>query len=157
MRFIKSKLSWALFLTGVVALALYGGNVLATPPSGLTNVRLARGTDQSVGTIPLQEGTDIVMVQITVAPGGSSGWHSHPGGAIIVIKLGALTVYRSDGSECKTFNFTAGQAFLERPGELNDVVNTGTIPYVLLVTFPGVPQGGATRIDMPDPGTCPGI
>jgi hypothetical protein len=40
----------------------------ATQPSGLTNVTLARGTDLSDGTIPLQEGTDIVMTQITVVP-----------------------------------------------------------------------------------------
>lgn len=155
MRFIRSKLTWALLLIGVIGLAAYGGNVLATPPSGLTNVPLARGTDKSEGTLPLQEGTDIVVAQITVVPGGSSGWHSHPGGAIVVIKQGQLTVYKSVGSQCETFTYVAGQAFIERPGEVNDVVNTGTIPYVLLVTFPRVPQGGATRIDMPDPGTCP--
>src|SRR5436305_15036893 len=57
----------------------------ATPPSGLTNVPLARGTNQSNGTIPLQGGTDIAMAQITVVPGGSAGWHSHPGGAIVVV------------------------------------------------------------------------
>ncbi len=55
---------------------------VATPPSGLTSVTFARGTDLSVGTILFQEGTDVVIVQITVVPGGSSGWHSHPGGAI---------------------------------------------------------------------------
>ena len=60
----------------------------ATPPSGLSQVVLARGNDVSKGTIPLQFGTDIVMVQLTVEPGGSSGWHSHPGGAIIVVTQG---------------------------------------------------------------------
>jgi hypothetical protein len=37
----------------------------ATPPSGLTNIPLARGTDTSHGTIPLQFGTDVAMAQIT--------------------------------------------------------------------------------------------
>lgn len=157
MRFIRSKLAWALFPVGVVGFAAYGGNVLATPPSGLTNVLLARGNDKFDGTIPIQQGTDIVMAQITVVPGGSSGWHSHPGGAIIVIKQGELTVFKSVGSQCDASNYVAGQAFVERPGELDDVVNTGTIPYVLYVTFPRVPEGGATRIDVPDPGTCPGL
>jgi hypothetical protein len=64
----------------------------ATPPSGLTNIPLARGTNTSHGTIPLRFGTDVAMAQITVDPGGSSGWHSHPGGAIIIVKEGALTV-----------------------------------------------------------------
>ena len=40
---------------------------------------------------------------------------------------------------------------------MDQVINTGTIPYILYVTFPLVPQGAATRIDQADPGTCPGI
>jgi quercetin dioxygenase-like cupin family protein len=153
---MKSKWVWALLVV-VVGVAVYVGNVLATPPSGLTNVPLARGTNVSNGTIPLQVGTDVAMAQITVVPGGSSGWHSHPGGAIIVVKQGTLTVYRALGSQCQTSTYSAGQAFIERPGEVDQVVNTGTIPYVLFVTFPRVPQGDSARIDEPDPGTCPGL
>ena len=129
----------------------------ATPPSGLTQVVLARGNDVSNGTIPLQFGTDIVMVQLTVDPGGSSGWHSHPGGAIIVVKQGSITVHKAVGSQCQIETYSAGQAFLERPGEVDQVTNDGTIPYILLVTFPRVPEGGSPRIDQPDPGTCPGL
>jgi quercetin dioxygenase-like cupin family protein len=129
----------------------------ATPPSGLTNINLARGTDTSHGTIPLRFGTDIAMSQITVNPGGSSGWHSHPGGAIIIVKEGTLTTYRSAGRRCEATTYTAGQAFIERPGEVDQVLNTGSVPYVLYVTFPRVPPGGSTRTDEPDPGTCPGI
>jgi quercetin dioxygenase-like cupin family protein len=68
------------------------------------------------------------MAQITVLPGGSSGWHSHPGGAVVVVKAGNLTVYRSVGSVCDATDYTGGQAFIERPGEVDDVVNTGTLP-----------------------------
>jgi quercetin dioxygenase-like cupin family protein len=153
---MKSKWVWALLVV-VAGVAVYVGNVLATPPSGLTNVPLARGTNVSNGTIPLQVGTDVAMAQITVVPGGSSGWHSHPGGAIIVVKQGTLTVYRALGSQCQASTYSAGQAFIERPGEVDQVVNTGTIPYVLLVTFPRVPQGDSARTDEPDPGTCPGL
>jgi quercetin dioxygenase-like cupin family protein len=153
---VKSKLVWVLLLS-VLGTAVYGGTVLATPPSGLTQVPLARGTDVSDGTIPLQVGTDVAMAQITVVPGGSSGWHSHPGGAIIIVKQGELTVYRAIGSQCQVSTYTAGQAFIERPREVDQVINTGTIPYVLYVTFPRVPQGESARIDEADPGTCPGL
>jgi quercetin dioxygenase-like cupin family protein len=129
----------------------------ATPPSGLSQVVLARGNDVSNGTIPLQFGTDIVMVQLTVEPGGSSGWHSHPGGAIIVVKQGSITVHKAVGSQCQIETYSAGQAFLERPGEVDQVTNNGTIPTFFLVTFPRVPTGGSPRIDQPDPGTCPGL
>ncbi len=146
-----------LLLLGVVGAAVYGGIALATPPSGLTNLPLARGTDVSHGTIPLQVGTDVTMAQITVVPGGSSGWHSHPGGAIIIVKQGELTVYRAIGSRCEISKYSAGQAFVERPGEVDQVINTGTVPYVLYVTFPRVPEGDSARIDEADPGTCPGL
>jgi quercetin dioxygenase-like cupin family protein len=127
------------------------------PDRGFTNVPLARGTNVSNGTIPLQAGTDLAMAQIMVEPGGSSGWHSHPGGAIIVVKQGSLTVYSPVGPRCETTTYSAGQVFIERPGELDDVLNAGTIPYVLFVTFPRVPQGDSPRTDEPDPGTCPGV
>jgi quercetin dioxygenase-like cupin family protein len=146
-----------LLLLSVVGAVVYGGIALATPPSGLTNVLLARGTDVSDGTLPLQVGTDVAMVRITVEPGGSSGWHSHPGGAIIVVTQGAATVNRSIGSRCDTATYGPGHMFIERPGEVDDVVNTGTVPYVLFVTFPRVPPGEPPRIDEPDPGTCPGL
>ena len=156
---MKLAVRWVLLsvgLAGLVAvLAVAPG--AATPPSALVNGALARGTDMSHGNIPLQFGTDVAMAQITVNPGGSSGWHSHPGGAIIVVQTGMLTVYRSLGSQCQPTTYSAGQAFIERPGEVDDVINTGTVPYVLFVTFPRVPQGASARTDEPDPGTCPGL
>src|SRR5438270_6655878 len=131
----KRAIRWALLSVGlagvVTAVTVAPGG--ATPPSGLTQVPLARGTDVSHGTIPLQFGTDVAMAQITVNPGGSSGWHSHPGGAIVVVKSGSLTVYESRGSQCTSVTYGAGQAFIERPGEVDDVFNTGTVPYVLYV------------------------
>jgi quercetin dioxygenase-like cupin family protein len=153
----KRKPTQAIFAGAIVALAFAVAvefKAYATPPSGLTNVTLARGQNLSDGTIPLQVGTDVVMAQITVQPGGSSGWHSHPGGAIIVVAQGSLTVYRSVGHRCETTTYGARDAFIERPGEVDQVVNTGLTDYVLFVTFPRVPQGASARFDEPNPGTC---
>ena len=92
------KSRWVLAVVlGLAGVALSGGAVSATSPSDLTQVPLARGTNVSHGTIPLHVGTDVAMAQITVDPGGSSGWHSHTGGAIIVVKQGSLTVYSPVG------------------------------------------------------------
>ena len=157
---MKRKLTKTILGMAIVALLLAGAAVFkarATPPSGLVNLPLARGTNVSDGTIPLQFGTDVAMAQITVDPGGSAGWHSHPGGAIVVVKTGTLTVYHSVGGRCETTVYAAGQAFIERPGEVDNVLNLGTSPYVLFVTFPRVPQGDSARIDEPNPGTCPGV
>jgi len=156
---MKRAVRWATLSAGLAGLVtmLTVTPSEATPPSGLTNIPLARGTNMSHGTIPLRFGTDIAMAQITVNPGGSSGWHSHPGGAIIIVQAGTLTTYRSVGRRCEATTYTAGQAFIERPGEVDQVVNNGSVPYVLYVTFPRVPPGGSTRTDEPDPGTCRGI
>jgi quercetin dioxygenase-like cupin family protein len=156
---MKRLARWSLVgvaLAGVVlAFSVAPGG--ATPPSGQTSVVLARGTDISNGTVPLQAGTDIAMVQLTLDPGGSTGWHSHPGGAIVVIKQGSVTAYDSIGSQCQIETHSAGDAFIERPGVVHKVVNTGTVPVINLIVFPRVPPGGAFRIDEPDPGTCPGV
>ena len=153
----KGKSRWVLAVVlGLAGVTLTSGAVHATPPSQLTQVLLTRGTNVSNGTIPLHVGTDVTMATITVQPGGSSGWHSHPGGAIIVVKEGTLTVYESIGRHCEIETYTAGQAFIEKPGEVDQVVNHGTVPYVLYVTFPDVPQGSSPRTDEPNPGTCPG-
>jgi quercetin dioxygenase-like cupin family protein len=156
---MKRAARWAMLSVGLAGLltTLTVTPSEATPPSGLTNINLARGTDTSRGALPLRFGTDIAMSQITVNPGGSSGWHSHPGGAIIIVKEGTLTTYRSVGRKCEATTYSAGQAFIERPGEVDQVLNTGSVPYVLYVTFPRVPPGGSTRTDEPNPGTCPGI
>jgi quercetin dioxygenase-like cupin family protein len=157
---MKRKLTKTTLGIATLALLLAGSAVFkarATPPSGLVNTPLARGTNISDGTIPLQFGTDIVMAQITVQPGGSSGWHSHPGGAIIVVKEGSLTVYGSFGNKCEITTYGAGQAFVERAGEVDQVINTGAIPYVLLVTSPRVPRGASARTDELNPNACPGV
>jgi quercetin dioxygenase-like cupin family protein len=156
---MKRTVRWALLslgIAGVVTVATVTPSA-ATPPSGLTNIPLARGTINSHAKFRLQVGTDVVMVQITVNPGGSSGWHSHPGGAIIIVQQGTPTVYHAVRRHCETTTYSPGQAFIERPGEVDDVLNNGTVPYVLYVTFPNVPPGGSSRTDASDPGTCRGI
>ena len=126
----------------------------ATPASNFGPTVLGRGTDQSVGTLVFQAGTDVVVSKIVVEIGGSSGWHSHPGGAIAVVQQGQITTYRSVGGHCDVTTYTAGQSFLERPSDTLNAVNTGQIQTIIYATFPGVPAGGSPRIDRSDPGTC---
>src|SRR4051812_24630927 len=128
---MRRAIRWGLLslgLAGVVTVVTVTPSA-ATPPSQLTNVVLAHGTDTSHGKVKIRFGTDVVMSQITVSPGGSSGWHSHPGGAIVIVKEGALTVYSPDHGRCRTHTYSAGDAFIERPGEVDDVLNNGSTPY----------------------------
>jgi hypothetical protein len=118
---------------------------------------------------------EIVVTKNTAKPGGTSGWHSHPGGAIVVIQSGQITTYRSAGrdesedgnhdgnndgnSSCIITTYMAGQSFIERPGEPLNAKNNGLTDTIIFATFPGVPvdASGHTlqRTDEPNPGTCP--
>jgi len=130
---------------------------LATTPSAFTSAVVARGTDKSEGTVVFKEGTDVVVARNVFDVGGSSGWHSHPGGAIVVIVQGEVTIYRSVGNHCDVHTYTAGQTFIERPSAILDAVNTSSGQTMVYATFPSVPVGGLSRIDRANPGTCPGI
>lgn len=150
--------------TGRLAIALVASIVLAsatavsglaTSASNFASTVLGRGTDQSVGTLTFQVGTDVVVSKNVVEVGGYSGWHSHPGGVIVVVQQGEITLYRSVGGHCDISTYTAGQSFIERPSDVLNAVNTGSIQTIVYATFPGVPAGGSPRIDRPDPGTCP--
>lgn len=137
---------------------------VATPPnSNFQSTVVARGTYMDHGSLPLGQGLDIVVAQIISHPGGSSGWHSHPGGAIgIVTCVGAgcqseITLYESVGGHCVINRYTQGQSLIERPGDVVVAINTGSTDTIIYATFPGVPVGGSPRIDRPNPGTCPGV
>ena len=127
----------------------------ATPGSGFVPTLLGRGTEQSNGTLPIRQGLDIVVTENNVVVNGRSGWHSHPGGVIVVVAVGEITTYRPVGNHCEITLYTHGQAFLERPGQPLNAVNTGSVPTKIYATFPNVPVGGSTRSEESDPGICP--
>src|ERR1700680_2574877 len=107
----------------------------ATPSVGFSSQILGRGTEMSHASLPLKHGLDIVVAQITLLPGGSSGWHSHPGGAIAIIQQGEITFYSSVGkgdSEQGT-----GQADQERGGRHPNCIITRYRAGQSLVELPG--------------------
>jgi quercetin dioxygenase-like cupin family protein len=146
-----------------VAASAVPGTATPSDPSGSFRSTIqARGTNTTPGTIPISQGLDIVVARNDVDPGGTSGWHSHPGGAIVVIAQGEITFFRWIGNHCTSTRYTAGQSFIEHASEVGNAKNTGSTLTVVFATFPGVPVGviGAQRIDVspgPPPGTCRGL
>ncbi len=131
----------------------------ATAANNFHSTPLGHGTYVSHGTLPLVQGLEIVVSRNDVDPGGFSGWHSHPGGAIVVLQAGEITTYRSVGNHCEVTTYTAGQSFIERPGDVLMAV-AGSHGATVYATFPGVPMVNGTpapRTDEPDPLTCPGL
>ena len=95
---------------------------------------------------------DVATVHVSFQPGGSTGWHVHPGPALVTVKTGQLTLHRAKG--CRTRTFAAGQTFLELgPRDVNLTANeTGAVTETV-VTFL-VPVGAPLTVDAPAP-RCP--
>jgi quercetin dioxygenase-like cupin family protein len=149
---MKSKWVWALLL-GVLGVAVYGGSVLATPPFLFTANPIARGTLEGHFKIKLQDSSspgDAAIVQVTQGVGGHSGWHAHPGPAIVIVKSGEVTIQQA--KDCSSRTYTAGQVAVEPSGHVHIARNTGTTTLELWITFLDVPVGADTRINAPDPG-----
>ncbi len=60
------------------------------------------GTGVEVETLSQSsvDGTDYITRQITIAPGGSTGWHWHPGEVFGVIRDGTMA-HTHVGPECR--------------------------------------------------------
>jgi hypothetical protein len=152
----------------VVATALTG-NVLATQGAGVVfSMIWARAAFQNPVDIKfkLEDGRqevihvpnaqDTVMQQLVFAPGGHTGWHSHPGPAIALIKSGQFTLYSGDDPTCSGRTYLAGQAFVDSgQGHAHIGRNlSATENAEVWVTYLDVPPGTPVRIDLPSPGNC---
>ena len=158
------------FLVIVAAVStVLSGMALATPGFGILSAPvLARasfvdpvdikfkvgGLDADV--IHVRDAQETVMQQIVIGPGGHTGWHSHPGPAVVIVKAGELTLYSSDDPTCTGRTYSAGQAFVDSgQGHVHIARNLSqTQNTELLVTYFDVPTGGLFRIDVANPGIC---
>ena len=98
---------------------------------------------------------DVVVRELTFAPGGDGGWHSHPGPAYVVVIQGTLTNYQGDDPTCTGVKISAGEGFVEPALHVHIARNETSAPAVVVATLLNVPVGGAYRIDAAPPGNCP--
>ncbi|MFJ8886356.1 cupin domain-containing protein [Streptomyces sp. NPDC102402] len=135
-------------LVGVVvaALGLLPAAAVATPGSGVSATVVAEGTSEGRLKVKAPKGrTDVTFRKITVAPGGSTGWHTHSGQLIVVVKSGTLTRTLAD---CSVEATPAGTSFIEPSGARHRHIgrNLGTEPVVLWVTYL-LPEGSELSYD----------
>jgi len=100
------------------------------------------------------DNTDIAVANVVIAAGGHSGWHSHPGPVIVVVKTGTVTFYHANDPTCTGTVHPAGTVFIEEGGDVGIARNEGAVEVNNVVTF-FVPAGSPTRIDAAAPGNCP--
>ncbi|MGW3624682.1 cupin domain-containing protein [Streptomyces sp. NPDC000880] len=133
----------------LAALATVPSAANATPGSGVSGTVLAQGVSQETLKLKTNGRTDVVVRTITVAPGGSTGWHHHPGQLLAVVKSGTLTRTLDD---CSVEVTPAGTAFIEPSGATHRHIgrNLGSEPVVLYVTYL-LPAGSPLSVDADAP------
>ena len=101
---------------------------------------------------------DTAYQQLTIAPGGHTGWHTHPGPTFVAVAQGEGTLYHAM-SGCMSVKYATGAGFMQPPTEVHNMRNEGSTPLVLWA-FYALPPGtsnAAIRIDQPQPAECPNI
>ena len=153
------------FASLVVALgvAVYGETVLATPPVGVQPTIYGVGklgsfdTSGRIGAwtanMKISGESDIHVLSNRIAPGGSFGWHSHPGPSFVIVRSGTATFYLGADPSCAPHRVPTGSVFVDQGRAVHIVRNEGKVDLVtVVVSF--TPRGAARRIDARDPGNC---
>lgn len=164
---MNKRLGGATALAAVAVLVTAGlstSTAQATPGSGLVSTTFAVGAFDHLeaktlssdwqARISTKGATDVYFIENRISPGGTFGWHSHPGPSLVVVKSGALTLYKGDDPTCTPQVVHAGSGFVDDGGDIHVVRNEGDVDalvYVMSLT----PHGVARRIDEPSPGNCP--
>jgi quercetin dioxygenase-like cupin family protein len=145
---------------GVAVLALVVGVALATPPSGATTTPITRATlgtfaqhNDGIKVESKQRSADVGVLKVVIEPGGSTGWHHHPGVGLASVKSGAVTFY---DHQCDKTVYKAGEGFLESHKGPMLVRNHGKGDAVFYVTFivPSTTTEEGLRIEDPRPKNC---
>jgi quercetin dioxygenase-like cupin family protein len=146
-------------VAAVCAAALIGGGSAtagATPPTGQVSATpIARGTipplELKAPGFELEQNhsSDFVVAHFTIKPGGSLGWHRHPGPVLISVQKGTLTIEHAD---CTYSRYHAGSAEVEAPRQVHNAWNTSRRTTVKgTAVYLNVPVGGLQRIDAKAP------
>lgn len=110
---------------------------------------LAKGDTTSAVSITSADGqpTTLLVQQLVMHPGSSSGWHTHPGPEHSVITTG--TVELQTAGDCAVVPYGAGQSVFIPAGVAHRVAN-GTPHDAGVVATYTVPAGAPVRADSPD-------
>ncbi|MFI9006037.1 cupin domain-containing protein [Actinosynnema sp. NPDC053489] len=141
---MRNAVRTCMAVLAVVAALVPAPAASATPGTGVTGVTLFRHV---VGD------REYVVREVTIAPGGATGWHYHPGSVLGRVRAGTLTHHRADCSVDGVYH--RGEVISEASGAGYTHLgrNLGSEPLVLEVLY-ATPVGSAPAVDAPNPG-CP--
>jgi hypothetical protein len=171
---MRRRLTWVvLFSAAIIVTALYHARkVHATPAQGFTSTTLAQGRFGDIDVFnrflppsaPVSnlwlswqktKGSSDLFVQSNVwQPGGSTGWHTHPGHSLITVTAGTVTAYEGHDPECKPHVYTVGMGLIDPGGDHVHIIRNEGTDVATTIAVQLIPAGLPRRIDAPDPGNC---
>jgi quercetin dioxygenase-like cupin family protein len=140
------------FKTSLLAVGRFGEiEVLNSFPHGLKTER----NEQFWRSLHETKGSSDVYVQSNVwAPGGSTGWHSHPGHSLIIVTAGTVTDYEGHDPDCKPHVYKTGMGFVDPGGDHVHILRNEGYVEAKTIAVQLIPADAARRIDVADPGNC---
>lgn len=91
--------------------------------------------------------SDLFVQNNTWQPGGTTGWHTHPGHSLIIVTAGSVTVYEGDDPSCEPHVYTAGMGFVDEGGDHVHVIRNQEPVEARTVAVQLIPAGAARRQD----------
>jgi hypothetical protein len=175
---MRTKVIWIFGAIAVVTSLICAGTLKATPASGFSASTIAVGrlADIDVSnhsffpeSAPWNEhpgqnlwlstqktkGPSDLYVQNNVwIPGGTSGWHTHPGHSLIIVTAGTVTAYDGHDPTCTPRQYTVGEGFVDAGGDhIHLLRNEGTVD-ARTIAVQLIPAGAIRRIDAPASPYC---
>ncbi|HWK09537.1 MAG TPA: cupin domain-containing protein [Vicinamibacterales bacterium] len=176
---MRAKVLWAFSIIIVGAALLHVGTLSATPQSGFTASTIAMGRFGPIDvdnqtflpdgspfethpgnnlwlSMQRTKGPSDLYVQNNIwVPGGTSGWHTHPGHSLIIVTAGTITAYDGDDPTCTPHQYSAGQGFVDAGGDHVHVLRNEGAVEARTVAVQLIPAGATRRIDAPASAYCP--
>lgn len=140
---IALRIAWATPGVGITTTILTG-------PVHFDEIHAMSHTPDHTAVINTRGVSDVYLVDNKIVPGGSTGWHSHPGISFVTVRTGIATEYHADDPTLTPTVYPAGAGFVEVPGRVHLIRNEGTADLEL-VAFQLIPFGATRKIDEPAP------
>jgi hypothetical protein len=149
------RTKWISALAGIAVLAFAGGafanHVTQVDPATVPTGFLA--AHNAIADVPVSalaravtpDGTDAFIQHVRLGPNVQTGWHTHPGPALVAVVKGSITYEEAVANRCVDATYTAGSGFVDRGfGHVHRAIAglDGVDFYVVYL----LPPGSATHV-----------
>jgi hypothetical protein len=118
---MTSRIALLLIVTSLIG----GGVAVASHVTQLDPATVPTGffaAHNSIGDVPVSaiaravnpDGTDMFVQHVRLGAGMPTGWHTHPGPALVAVVKGSLTYEDAMANTCRRITYDAGQGFTDR-------------------------------------------